>query len=203
MMCREFFFPYNRKMWRTPLRDMEYSWTSWSVPVPAFEDILAGARGDIRKGMGYNPSFLYPCSGGMNALVSALAGPLRDRLRTGTEIVRIDTERRVAWAAGGDRFPYDAMVATAPLPALARPASPNAGGPGPPRGCTRWVEVLSSTSDPRSRGDLRPLGVRSRARFPVLPVGFLSNVPARGTGGCASISRKSASPRERRWTSAR
>ncbi|HEX9191798.1 MAG TPA: NAD(P)-binding protein, partial [Candidatus Deferrimicrobiaceae bacterium] len=59
-MCREFFFPYNRKMWRMPLRGMGYGWTSWSVPVPAFQDLLAGARGEIRTGMGYNPSFLYP-----------------------------------------------------------------------------------------------------------------------------------------------
>jgi protoporphyrinogen oxidase len=198
MMCREFFFPYNRKMWRTPLRDMEYSWTSWSVPVPAFEDILAGARGEIRKGMGYNPSFLYPCSGGMNALVSALAGPLRDRLRTGTEIVRIDTERRVAWSAGGDRFPYDAMVATAPLPALAAACGPASRTVRAAAGKLRWVKVLSlnfGIRDPEATFG-HWVYVPERA-YPFFRVGFLSNVfPGAAPGGCASVFTEKSFPAE-------
>ncbi len=188
-MCREFFFPYNRKMWRTPLGDMGYSWTSWSVPVPAFEDILAGARGETRNGMGYNPSFLYPRSGGMGALVAALAAPLRDRLCTRTEIVRIDTERRVAWSAGGERFPYDAMVATAPLPALAAACRPAPRAVRSAGGKLRWVKVLSlnfGIRDPETTfGHWAYVPERA---YPFFRIGFLSNVsPGSAPGGCASV----------------
>jgi protoporphyrinogen oxidase len=93
-MCRAFFFPYNRKMWRVPLEEMGYEWTDWSVPVPRFEDLLAGARGELCFGMGYNPSFLYPRRGGMGAFVRALAGPVTDRLRTGVGVERLDLRRR-------------------------------------------------------------------------------------------------------------
>ena len=188
-MCREFFFPYNRKMWRTPLRDMGYDWTSWSVPVPAFEEILAGARGESRKGMGYNPSFLYPRSGGMNALVDALAAPLRDRIRKGTEIVRIDMKRKEAWSAAGESFRYDAMVATAPLPALARACGPVSPAARSAAGRLRWVKVLSLNIG--IRGPAATFGhwvyVPERS-YPFFRAGFLSNVsPRSAPGGCASV----------------
>jgi protoporphyrinogen oxidase len=188
-MCREFFFPYNRKMWRTPLREMGYAWTSWSVPVPAFDEILAGARGETRKGLGYNPSFLYPRSGGMGALVAALAAPLRDRIRTGTEIVRIDTKRKEAWSAAGESFRYDAMVATAPLPALSRACDPVPPSVRSAAGSLRWVKVLSLNFG--IRGPAATFGhwvyVPERS-YPFFRAGFLSNVSSGAApGGCASV----------------
>ena len=188
-MCREFFYPYNRKMWRTPLRNMGYAWTSWSVPVPAFQDVLAGARGETRTGMGYNPSFLYPRTGGMGALVAALAAPLRDRVRTGTEIVRIDAKRKEAWSAGGERFRYDAMVSTAPLPALARACGPVPASFRAAAGKLRWVKVLSlnfGVPDPAATfGHWVYVPERS---YPFFRAGFLSNVsPSAAPAGCASV----------------
>jgi protoporphyrinogen oxidase len=188
-MCREFFFPYNRKMWRTPLRDMGYGWTSWAVPVPAFQDLLAGARGETRTGMGYNPSFLYPRSGGMGSLVSALAAGVRDRVRTGTRVVRVDQRKRVAWSADGEAFPYGAIVATAPLPDVANACDPLPAGVREAARALRWVKVLSvnlGVRDPASAPG-HWVYVPERA-YPFFRVGFLSNVsPSSAPEGCVSL----------------
>ncbi len=193
-MCREFFFPYNRKMWRTPLRDMGYEWTSWSVPVPAFQEILAGARGETRTGMGYNPSFLYPRSGGMGSLVRTLAAPLKDRLRLGTEIVRIDTKKKVAWSAGGERIRYDAVLSTAPLDRLVRACAPVPSAVRLAAGKLRWVKVLSVNLGVRNPAATLGHWVYVPERsYPFFRAGFLSNVSSSASpkGGASLFVEKS------------
>jgi protoporphyrinogen oxidase len=188
-MCEAFFFPYNRKMWRTPLTKLGYEWTGWSVPVPRFDDLLAGTSGEIRQGMGYNARFFYPARGGIGALASALARPLKARLRPGTEVTRIDLPRKVVHTAGGDAIPYRSVISTIPLPML---AARSAGLGRAAREAAKrlsWVKVLSIN-----------LGVRMPGRtpghwvyvpehtYPFFRVGFLSNVVrSSAPAGCASI----------------
>ena len=178
-MCREFFFPYNRKMWRTPLRGLGYEWTSWSVPVPEIADLLAGARGETRTGMGYNPSFLYPRSGGIGALASALSMEVRDRVRTGVRITRLDLRKKTAWSAEDEAFHFDAAISTIPLPKTARSCVNSPSGVRTAASALRWVKVLCVN-----------LGIRDPARthghwvyvperaYPFFRTGFLSNVSA-------------------------
>ncbi len=195
-MCTAFFFPYNRKMWRIPLRDMTCEWTDWSVPVPRFEDLLAGARGEERRGMGYNAAFLYPRRGGIGALPRGLARPLRGRIRTGAAAVALDLPRRVVRTADGKLFPYRAVVSTIPLPDLAARASGLATAARRAAAALRWVKVLAVN-----------LGVRAPARtpghwvyvpersYPFFRVGFLSNVVSSAApAGCASVFAEKAFP---------
>jgi len=188
-MCRAFFFPYNRKMWRVPLRDMTCEWTGWSVPVPRFEDLLAGARGETRQGIGYNASFLYPRRGGIGALPRALARPLSGRIRTGSRAEALDLSRQVVRTVDGAVIPYRAVVSTIPLPELAGRSSGLPSAPRKAAAALRWVKVLAVN-----------LGVRRPARipghwvyvpersYPFFRVGFFSSVaPAAAPEGCASI----------------
>ncbi len=188
-MCAAFFFPYNRKMWRVPLREMTCEWTGWSVPVPRFEDLLAGARGEVRRDMGYNASFLYPRRGGIGALPRALARPVRSRILTGAGASAVDLARRVVRTADGKLFPYRAIVSTIPLPELARRASGLAAAPRNAAASLRWVKVLAVNLGVRGPG--RTPGhwvyVPERA-YPFFRVGFLSNVAASSAPeGCASL----------------
>ncbi len=188
-MCRAFFFPYNRKLWRTPLDDLTPDWTGWAVPVPRFEELLAGATGTAREGMGYNATFLYPASGGIGALPRALAAPVRSRIRTGSEVVSVDLGNRSVRTADGAEHPFREAISTIPLPALARIAR---GLPAPARRAAealRWVKILAVN-----------VGVRRPARtfgswvyvpernYPFFRVGFLSNVwKGAAPPGCASV----------------
>jgi protoporphyrinogen oxidase len=193
-MCEEFFFPYNRKMWCTPLSGIEPSWTAWSVPVPSFEVLLEGTRGQVRDGLGYNSSFLYPSKGGIASLVAGLARGARERIRSGVSVARIDPGAKIAWSAQGEEFRYDAAIATIPLPALSAICEPK---PSPIRDggkALRWVKVLTVN-----------LGVRSPAKtyghwvyvpesaYPYYRVGCLSNVcrSAAPEGGASLFTERS------------
>ncbi len=188
-MCAAFFFPYNRKMWRAPLREMTCEWTGWSVPVPRFEDLLAGAHGDERRGMGYNASFLYPRRGGIGALPRALARSLRARIRTGAAASAVDLSRRVVRTADGKVFPYRAVVSTIPLPELARRAAGLASAPRKAAAALRWVKVLAVNLGVRRPGRTPGHWVYVPERsYPFFRVGFLSNVaPSSAPEGCASV----------------
>lgn len=188
-MCDAFFFPYNRKMWRTPLSKLGYEWTGWSVPVPRFDDLLAGASGEIRQGMGYNARFYYPARGGIGVLARALARPLKARLRPGTEVTRIDLPRKVVHTASGDAIPYGSVISTIPLPML---AARSAGLGRAAREAARrlsWVKVLSINMGVRMPGRTPGHWVYVPERtYPFFRVGFLSNVASSSApAGCASI----------------
>ncbi len=176
-MYRSFFLPYNRKMWCMPLERMGYEWTSWSVPVPRFEDLLAGARGETREGLGYNATFYYPRRGGIGALPRALARTLGDRVRTGVRAVRVDLRRKAVHTSDGKIVPYRFAVSTIPLPDLAGMCDGLPGEAGRASSALRWVKVLAINLGVAGTG--KPPGhwiyVPERS-YPFFRVGFLSNV---------------------------
>jgi protoporphyrinogen oxidase len=188
-MCDAFFFPYNRKMWRAPLTKLGYDWTGWSVPVPRFDDLLAGASGEIRGGMGYNARFLYPARGGIGALPRALSRPLGARLRTGVEVARIDLRRKTVHTAGGEALPYLAAISTIPLPHLAACSEGLGAAASKAAGLLSWVKVLSINLGVRGPGHTPGHWVYVPERdVPFFRVGFLSNAARScAPAGCASI----------------
>ena len=196
-MCRAFFFPYNRKMWRTPLSRMGVEWTGWSVPVPRFEDLLAGARGETRKGMGYNARFRYPSAGGIGALPSALGRRAEGTVRTGVDVAEIDLRRKTIRTAGGERIPFRAAVSTIPLPDLAArcsglsPAARKAGE------ALSWVKVLAVNLGVRRPGRSPGHWIYvPEGNYPFFRAGFLSNVaPYAAPRGCVSLFVEKSFPR--------
>lgn len=113
-IARHFMIPYNRKLWRTDLDEIECGWVSWSIPRPNFEEVLRGAMGSTVRGLGYNPTFLYPRQGGIRVLPEAFASRCRD-IRTATSVTSIDVERRVVTLADGTTIGYEALISTLPL----------------------------------------------------------------------------------------
>src|SRR3989454_337523 len=65
-IARHFLVPYNTKLWRTDLDEIECGWVSWSIPRPTLKEVLDGAFGTTVRGLGYNPTFLYPRRGGIS-----------------------------------------------------------------------------------------------------------------------------------------
>jgi protoporphyrinogen oxidase len=90
------------------------------VPLPNLEQVVAGAVGAGPGEMGYNISFLYPKSGGIETFTRALAGRIRDgAVHTSVSPDVVDWRRREV-VVGGERLPYRAVVASIPLPELLR-----------------------------------------------------------------------------------
>jgi protoporphyrinogen oxidase len=118
-IVRHFLGPYNRKMWRVPLRRIDPAWASWSVPVPTPAQVQAASRPGADLRLGYNPVFSYPRTGGIGALAESLAGG-NFGFHLGERVVDIDLSRRRAETASGRTHPFERLVSTVPLPELVR-----------------------------------------------------------------------------------
>lgn len=118
-IARYFMFPYNQKLWRIPLAQLSADWVSWSIPKPSLDEFLNGALGIRNKAFGYNPTFLYPKQGGIEALPAAFEAELdAGRLRYNMKAVEVDLQhRRVIFEDGRDAF-YETLISTLPLKAL-------------------------------------------------------------------------------------
>lgn len=114
-MAKHFFFPYNEKFWKIALDKILVDWTDWSIPRPSIEEVVRGALRIKNEGLGYNPVYFYPASGGINALPNALA-KRANNIRYNAEVVRVDANEKFVELKDGEKIHYDALVNTAPLP---------------------------------------------------------------------------------------
>jgi protoporphyrinogen oxidase len=81
--------------------------------------IRRGIRGEPRETGGYNASFWYPKSGGIEALTHGLARGL-ERCSVNHEVQTIDLKSRKLRTNGGAEFAWDALLTSIPLPSLCR-----------------------------------------------------------------------------------
>lgn len=116
-IAEHFMVPYNAKLWRTDLDAIECGWVSWSIPRPTLREILDGAFGTTVRGLGYNPTFLYPRRHGIRVLPDAFAARLRD-VRCGAVVSTVDARTRTVRLTDGSEFTYEALVSTLPLDRL-------------------------------------------------------------------------------------
>ena len=114
-IAKHFMLPYNEKFWKQDLRSITADWVSWSIPKPSLDEVVNGALGLTNKGMGYNPRFIYPKTGGIECLPLALARPVR-RVHLYETLESIDPKRKVVRMASGREEPYDSLITTLPLP---------------------------------------------------------------------------------------
>jgi protoporphyrinogen oxidase len=192
-IASHFMLPYNAKLWRVDPDEIECGWVSWSIPRPTLSEVLEGALGATVRGLGYNPTFLYPRTGGIRALPDAFARRLdasqSAELRTGCGVEAIDGRARTVRLSTGATLPYERLISTLPLDTLLRITGglPDAVGPLGRR--LRAVRVLNICL-----GIDRP-GV-SAAHWIYFPereisfyrIGFPSNLaPGMAPRGCSSV----------------
>ena len=114
-IAKHFMLPYNEKFWKQDLHTITSDWVSWSIPKPSLDEVVNGALGLTNKGMGYNPKFIYPKTGGIECLPQALARSVK-RVHLNETLESIDPKRKVVRMVGGREEPYDSLVTTLPLP---------------------------------------------------------------------------------------
>ncbi|GAK59931.1 putative amine oxidase [Candidatus Vecturithrix granuli] len=115
-IAKYFMFPYNQKLWRTPLDQLAADWVSWSIPKPTLDEFLNGALGIKNRAFGYNPTFLYPKSGGTEQLPQALAACLHpDHLHCRKKAIAIEAETRLIRFEDRSICSYDQLISTLPL----------------------------------------------------------------------------------------
>jgi UDP-galactopyranose mutase len=117
-IAKHFAIPYNRKLWATPLSEMETSWLGKRVPLPNLEEMIEGALQPVAKPLGPNARFGYPLRGGFQALMNGFLPHLRGDLLLGAQVVAVYPEEQQLELADGRRFMYRQLISTAPLPRL-------------------------------------------------------------------------------------
>jgi protoporphyrinogen oxidase len=113
--ARYFFFPYNEKLWTVAPDVLTAEWVAPFVPKPSVQEVFDGAFNDQTKKFGYNTAFYYPRDGGIQVLASALAKPLKN-LHLNCEAVAVDLVKKEVSLANGEKFTYESLVNTLPLP---------------------------------------------------------------------------------------
>lgn len=123
-IARHFMDPYNGKLFAVPTTELSPEWGGRFVPRPKLADVIDGAVGRVREGLGYNATFVYPATGGIESLARALADELTGSVSLSAQVERIDTRRRLLRFADGRELSYSSLISTMPLRRLALSLDP-------------------------------------------------------------------------------
>ena len=117
-ISKHFMFPYNSKLWKTPLRKLTTHWMGRFVPSPKIRQVLEGTRRLRHSDSGYNASFLYPDHGGISVLPRALSQGLPHVWR-GVGLKSLSLGLKKARLSSGIDIHFDRLVSSLPLKSLA------------------------------------------------------------------------------------
>jgi protoporphyrinogen oxidase len=124
-IAEAFMFPYNQKVWTTPLEQMSKSWIADRVAVMDFKRLLENVlyeRDDV--GWGPNSKFKFPLHGGTGEIYRRIAAHFPEKIHAGKQLTEVDVEHRRISFADGSGENYDVLVSTAPLDLLAQMIRP-------------------------------------------------------------------------------
>ena len=116
-ISKQFFIPYNEKLFRTGLENLTRNWASWSIPCPSLTEVIRGAIGIKNIKMGYNASFYYPAKTGIDVLPKELEKRVRN-IQLNKKLVSVDISNKCIEFNDGTKQNYNYLVSTLPLPRL-------------------------------------------------------------------------------------
>lgn len=113
-ISEKYLIPYNRKIWKAPLKEMGTEWVD-RIPKPPLEDVIKSAVGIETEGYTHQLFFDYPARGGIEALVKAIVE--KDAgITTGYEVKKISRKGRAYIVSDGKtEKEYDRIVLTFPV----------------------------------------------------------------------------------------
>ncbi len=117
-ISKYFVIPYNEKLWKINLKNLTTDWLGNYVPQPALQEVIKGAFTDDNKKIGYNATFFYPKTGGIQSIVDSLKKNIAG-IKTDVKISSIDISRKIVKTNNGD-IQYKNLVSTIPLPEIVK-----------------------------------------------------------------------------------
>lgn len=114
-----FMFPYNQKVWATPLERMAKDWIAERVSVVDFERVLRNVvleQDDVSWGP--NNMFRFPLRGGTGEIFRRTAERFSDHIDYQRSAAWIDADRKQVGFQDGGVLDYDALISTMPLDIL-------------------------------------------------------------------------------------
>jgi protoporphyrinogen oxidase len=111
-----YLIPYNEKIWKYPADKMSLHWVEGRIPRPPVEDVIKSAIGIETEGYTHQAVFSYPLSGGIEALVHAIAAPVEPFIQTGCRVRSVKKEG-TGWqiSDGNETIRADRCISTIPI----------------------------------------------------------------------------------------
>jgi protoporphyrinogen oxidase len=120
-ITHHFMRPYNFKVWATPPERMQSKWIGERVSVVDYGRALRSmVFSEDDAAWGPNNLFMFPAVGGTAEIYRRLAARLGERITYERELIRLDTERKLAHFADGSEERYDHLISTVPIDKLVR-----------------------------------------------------------------------------------
>lgn len=113
-ISKYFMIPYNQKLWKTDITKLTCDWLGNYVPQPTLQEVINGAFTDDNKKIGYNATFFYPRTGGIQALIDSLKKNTPG-IKTDVKITSIDVSKKIV-KTNNRNIQYKNLVNTIPLP---------------------------------------------------------------------------------------
>ncbi|MFH0876633.1 MAG: FAD-dependent oxidoreductase [Candidatus Omnitrophota bacterium] len=142
-IAKNFMMPYNSKFWTVSPNKLTCEWLDGFMPQPSASQVISGAFKTSANGaFGYNARFWYPKTGGIQALITAMARPLKNCICRAA-VTAIDTEKKEVTVNGVEKIKYDSCISTLPLNEMSNMI------PGLPRdiknvlGLLRWNSIFN------------------------------------------------------------
>jgi protoporphyrinogen oxidase len=123
-VAKHYMIPYNEKIWKYPLEEMNTDWIAGRVPSPSVEEMVKGAQGKVDRDYGPNAYFKYPKLGGTGAIPNAFAKRVKD-ISLHSKVFEISPGGKyldVLYTRNGEpkRLEADGVLSSAPLPELVK-----------------------------------------------------------------------------------
>ena len=100
-LYKEYFQPYNEKIWRKDLKSVPLSWLEGKLPMPTLEEIIYNNFKHIEEKQFVHSSFYYPKQGGSQFLVDRFADGLDIICNTSVQSM---TKTKEGWHINGNTF---------------------------------------------------------------------------------------------------
>jgi len=118
-IAEEFMFPYNSKVWTTPLDQMSRSWIAERVATVDFRRLLENVLYDRDDaGWGPNSKFRFPLYGGTGEIYRRMVKRFPDKIKTSKKLTAVDDRQRRVSFEDGSGDSYDVLISTSPLDLL-------------------------------------------------------------------------------------
>jgi protoporphyrinogen oxidase len=186
-IARHFMIPYNEKLWTVPCHELTCEWMGRFVPRTTLKQLLDGAFEDRPDQQGYNASFVYPVSGGIEALPRAFADSLQN-IHCGVELQALDLERKIARFSNGTELSYETLISSIPIPELIRRTEPVSAQIRSATAKLRWASVYNLNFGIQGNVSDKHWIYVPEPEWLFYRIGFPHNFSARqAPSGCSSI----------------
>ena len=112
---KNFFFPYQEKIFCSNVKKITASWTGRFVPQTSLQEIITGALKKPEKNIGYNAHFYYPQAGGIDQFIHAIKKQLKNSIKTTHNVEKIDLLNKQIIFTNGESTTYTVLINTMPL----------------------------------------------------------------------------------------